>query len=69
MPFLVHTYFVDREIALDVEETPMVVAFEPLCRPVVVMVKGCLLSSIIFVGPSSIESPMFDFSFTNLGFS
>ena len=60
MTFLGHTYFVDRTIALDVEESPMVVAFEALCRPVVVMVKGCLLSPIRLVGPSSIESLVYN---------
>ena len=49
MNFLGHTYFVDRAVALDVEESPMIVAFEALRRPVVDIVKGWLLSPIRLV--------------------
>ena len=42
--FLGIPIFVDKAVALDVEESPMVVAFEALCRPVVDLVNGCLIS-------------------------
>lgn len=50
--FARHTYSTDKAVviadivALDVGESLMVMAFEVLCKHVVGMVKGCLLSLI-----------------------
>ena len=44
-----NTCFIDREnaldtLAFDVGESPIVVVYEELCRPMACIVKGCLLS-------------------------
>ena len=51
--FIVMAIIVVDIIALDMGESPTKVASEVWCRHMVCIVKGCVLSSIFLVGPSS----------------